>query len=246
MAPAPSGFSPEHRQMLDQLDAQVLQLDRQVLRRLMSLGYQPQSVFDVGASNGGWSYYMKQVLQQTNFYLFEPLVDYCPTYQTLMTEMLAVYPDFQLYPYALGDHNGDVLVKIFADPAASTTLSLGEGAPVTRQVSVPMLTLDDARQKFGLPYPDILKIDIQGSELAVLQGAQQTLEQVGILFLECWLYRGYGPQTPLLMEIVQWLLPFNFRLWDITEPYRDPDGTLTTLDCVFVNTRLELTPNWYY
>jgi hypothetical protein len=123
---------------------------------------------------------------------------------------------------------------------------MAEGGPATRIVEVPLLTLDSAITRFNLPQPQVIKVDTQGNELSILQGAVQTLPKVDVLFLECWLHRGYGSQTPLLTEIAQWLLPFDFRLWDVSEPYRDPSGQLTTLDCIFINANAGLTPDWYY
>ena len=239
-------LSPHYQKMLDDLDGQVLQLDRQVFRRLARLGYQPQVIFDVGASNSGWSYYIKQVVTEADFYLFEPLVDHVPDYQGLMEETLRVYPSFHLYKYALGDRDGTITVNVFDDPASSTTLPMTEGGPSINAVQVPLLTLDSALVKLGLPQPQVIKIDTQGNELSILRGAAQTLAKVDVLFLECWLYRGYGPKTPLLTEIAHWLLSFNFRLWDVSEPYRGPQGELTTLDCIFINTAAGLVPNWYY
>jgi FkbM family methyltransferase len=239
-------LSPAYQQWLDDLDPQVLQLDRQVFRRLARLGYHPQVVFDVGASNSGWSYYLHQVLPQAQFYLFEPLVDHVPEYQGLMTETVREFPSFHLYKCALGNQNGTVTMQLFADPASSTTLPLGDGSPPTVPVTVPMWRLDTAIAKWGLPQPQVIKIDTQGNELAILQGAVQALEKVDVLLLECWLHRGSGPQTPLLTEIAAWLLPFNFRLWDVSEPYRNQAGELATLDCVFVNTQAGFTPAWYY
>jgi FkbM family methyltransferase len=237
---------PHYQQWLDQLDGQVLQLDRDVFRRLTKLGYQPQVVFDVGASNSGWSYYIHKVLPAAEFYLFEPLVDHVPDYQGLMTETLRVFSNFHLQKYALGEEDSLVTINVFADPASSTTLTLGEGAPDTVPVTVPMLRLDSARSQFALPQPQVIKIDTQGNELSILKGAVQTLPKVEVLLLECWLHRGYGSQTPLLTEIAQWLLPFNFRLWDVSEPYRNQAGELVTLDCVFVKASLDFVPDWYY
>ena len=80
----------DYQKMLDDLDTQVLQLDRQVFKRLQNLGYTPGVIFDVGASNSGWSYYIKQVLQEAEFYLFEPLIDYSSDYRELISEILRV------------------------------------------------------------------------------------------------------------------------------------------------------------
>ena len=236
----------DYQKMLDDLDAQVLQLDRKVFKRLKKLGYNPQIIFDIGASNSGWSYYMNKVLPEAEFYLFEPLIDYSSDYQGLMSEILRVFPSFHLFKYALGEKSGTITMNIFENIVSSTALAISDIGQKTIPVEVSMLTLDEAIATFNLPNPQVIKIDTQGSELSILKGAVQTLPSVDVLFLECWLYRGYGKETPLLTEIADWLLPFNFRLYDIAEPYRNPDDVLTTLDCVFVNTNSRITPDWFY
>jgi len=236
----------DYQKMLDDLDPQVLQLDRQVFKRLQNLGYTPRVVFDVGASNSGWSYYIKQVLQEAEFYLFEPLIDYSSDYRELISEILRVYPSFHLYKYALGETSGEETMNVSTDVVSSSLLQTGDESQPTTPISVQMLTIDDAIARLGLPHPQVIKIDTQGSELSILKGAVKTLPKVDVLFLECWLYRGYGKKTPLLTEIADWLLSFNFRLWDLADAYRDQGGVLTTLDCIFVNTQAGIAPIWYY
>lgn len=242
----PNSLSPDYQQWLDELDPQVLQADRAIFRRLQQLGYDPQVVFDVGASNSGWSYYLHKVLSKAEFYLFEPLIDYSEDYRNLMEEMLRVYPNFHLYKYALGEKNATVTMNVFEDVVSSSTLTLPDVGQPTKPIEVPMLTLDQAIQQFDLPQPQVIKIDTQGNELAILKGASNTLAKVDVLFLETWLYRGYGTETPLLSEIANWLQPFNFELWDVGDGYRDHRGILATLDCVFLNRMTGLMPEWYY
>jgi hypothetical protein len=50
----------------------------------------------------------------------------------------------------------------------------------------------------------------------------------------------------LLDEVAAWLVDVGFRLWDIGGEYRNDQGILTALDCVFVNTRSAVTPDWYH
>ena len=246
LAPHNSALRADYQKYPNNLDDQVLKLDRQVFQRLAALGYSPNVVFDVGASDGVWSFYMKQVLPQTNFYLFEPLIDHSPDYRQFIEEALRIHPSFSLHKYALGEKKGVVTMTVFENILASTALSVSPPDQQTYLVEVPMLTLDEAIANFKLPQPQVIKIDTQGNELSILKGATQTLAQVDILFLECWLYRGYGEETPLLTEIADWLLSFNFRLWDVTEPYRNPEGVLASLDCVFINTNTGLSKEWYY
>lgn len=246
MNPSSQPLRADYQKMLDDLDAQVLQLDRQVFKRLKNLGYDPKIIFDIGASNSGWSYYIKQVLPDAEFHLFEPLIDYSSDYRELMSEILRVYPSFHLHKYALGETSGEVMMHIFDDFVSSTTLEIGEVGQRTTPLAVRMLTIDDTIARMGLPSPQVIKIDTQGYELSILKGAINTLPSVDVLFLECWLYRGYGKKNPLLTEIADWLLPFDFRLWDVADAYRNEDGVLTTLDCIFVNSTAGITPSWYY
>ncbi len=105
-----------------------------------------------------------------------------------------------------------------------------------RPIQVPVTTLDHLVGPAGLPCPNLLKIDAQGSELIILEGAQQVLPQIDVLLLETWVWRGYEGKTPLLFDLVTWLAERNFFLWDIAGQYRDRADLLTGIDCFFVNT----------
>lgn len=222
------------------------QVDQEAFLLFKSLGYNPKIIYDVGASDGSWSKDIYEVVPTASFYLFEPLIDYVPAYKAIMSENLKAHAAFNLNKCALGDNNGERLINVFPNIVGSTALEIAtEGLDVT-QVKVPLFTIDKAIQVFGLPKPNVIKIDTQGFELSILNGAIKTLPSVDVLFLECWLYRAYGQNTPLLTEIADWLLTFNFRLWDTGDNYRDDKGILTALDCIFVNSQSEITPNWYY
>jgi FkbM family methyltransferase len=213
---------------------QFAELDQEVFTLLKRLGYQPQVIFDIGASNGYWSRFIHEVLPDATYHLFEPLSDHIPDYGVRMKTVLKEYPDFQLHKFALGDEVTDKTINLYSDGFSSTVVEMDSMQGV-QQLTVPMMTLDAAIAKFDLPCPQAIKADIQGFELAMLKGAQQTLPQVDILILESWLSRGYGPGCGLLIEMANWLLQFDFYLWDFAEYFRDDTGKLYTVDCVFVN-----------
>jgi FkbM family methyltransferase len=226
--------------------ARFAQVDQEALILFKSLGYNPKIIYDVGASDGSWSKDIYEVLPDASFYLFEPLVDRVPAYKAIMAENLESHSAFHLNKCALGEENGERLINIFPNIVGSTALEIAtEGLDIT-QVKVPLFTIDKAIQEFSLPKPNVIKIDTQGFELSILKGAMETLPTVDVLFLECWLYRAYGKNTPLLTEIADWLLAFNFRLWDVGDNYRDDKGVLTALDCIFVNSNSGITSSWYY
>lgn len=98
-----------------------------------------------------------------------------------------------------------------------------------------MLTIDYVVEEFQVGVPQAIKMDTQGCELRILQGGTRTLPKVDVLLLECWLTRAYGPTTPLLLEVADWLRQFNFHLWDLSNPWRDDSGVMVSQDCLFLN-----------
>ena len=57
-------------------------------------------------------------------------------------------------------------------------------AAAHQTVRIPILRLDDDRRLFNLPDPTFVKIDVEGMELAVLQGMPDTLARHPALFIE--------------------------------------------------------------
>lgn len=212
--------------------------DRQRFCHLRELGLELDRFFDVGASSGCWSQKMSQAFPNATFELFEPLVDYVPDYRQRMAEVLAESPRFHLHKVALGAECRTTMMHIPSKAFGSTALEMGAGVPADwRSLKVEMLTIDHVIQEFRLPAPQAIKIDTQGCELNILQGARETLPEVSVLLLECWLTRSYGPKTPLLSELTHWLTAFDFYLWDLGDEFRDPRGILVSQDCFFVNAR---------
>lgn len=212
--------------------------DRNRLLLLKELGFEPRSFFDVGASNGCWSKRVGRAFPEATFDLFEPLAEGSEQYRRRLGLLLDKQPRFRLHKLALGAECRKVRMFLPPNVDGSTALDLGAYAPAEwASQEVDMVTLDYVVQEFRVAPPDVLKIDTQGCELNVLQGARQNLAKVQLLVLECWLTRSYGPATPLLLEVAQWLREFDFHLWDFGDGWRNPSGALCSRDCFFLNAR---------
>lgn len=217
-------------------------LDRERLLHLKALGMNPGCFYDVGASNGRWSELVGMDFPEARFEMFEPLSDHAAIYREPMRKLLDSNPRFRLHKCAVGAETKAVTVHAFSDSVSSTTLPLKRPREGVEPVQVEMIRLDEALSRFGLQVPDVIKIDTQGGELNVLRGARGMLPHVGVIILEAWLTRGYGPQTPLLLEVADWLRECNFFLFDLGDTYRNGRGTLVTQDCVFLNSRCGFSP----
>ena len=223
--------------LMAQTSTEFAALDRQRLRHLRSLGWQPSVFFDVGASNGMWSGLVSEDFPEARFELFEPLVDHISAYRPLMESTLAANPRLRLHKCAVGSEVGRAQMQVLPDGFSSTSLNLEYRLEGARTLEVDMVTLDEAIARLQLPVPQVIKVDAQGGELQVLRGARHTLPQVDVLVLETWLTRGYGKSTPLLQELSDWLAECNFFIWDMGDGWRDQDGTLVSQDIFFLNSR---------
>jgi len=109
---------------------------------------------------------------------------------------------------------------------------------ITGPVKVPIQflpqTLDELIEKKKLPFPGLLKLDVQGYELAVLKGATKSLDHADVCLLELSLMN-LGDNSPLLLEMVQFMDTKNFQAYDISQFMRRPfDKVLFQIDMFFV------------
>ena len=155
----------------------------------------PRVFFDVGASYGLHS--LKLLAHGVRVVSFEPNVD-CHAFFLDACFVNGLRPDVRAV--AVGRVGG---LATLAFPTGRTYL--GTTAPdtverwseavevVTRRV--PETTLDEIADTDGL-VPDLVKIDTEGSELAVLEGAETILERARpLVVLESW--RASEARTPL-------------------------------------------------
>lgn len=86
---------------------------------------------------------------------------------------------------------------------------------------------------------DILKMDVQGSELDILKGASKLLQagDIKLIYTEvCFIPHYEG--APLFDAIFQYLDSFGYSLYGIYNEMHAPDGQLRFADCIFINPSL--------
>lgn len=215
------------------MDAQAsfASMDTHFIDRLVTAGVSIGTVFDIGASNGIWSDSVAAVIPTSRFELFEPFDS--PQYEERLAAVRAAHPAFTMHRVALGAENTTLRLNIYENHSGNSLIdSSWEGVKEKRDV--PVRRLDDYVVEAALPRPDLVKMDIQGFELNVLKGGEKTCRAAKVLMLETWLYRGYGPETPILSEIIEWLEPRGFRLVCTGDAYVAPDLKLTAIDAYFL------------
>lgn len=212
--------------------------------QLKTYGYLPDVFFDVGGSNGAWSVSANQVFPDATYHLFEPLADSHEPYASVLKQRLPNHPNFHLHKIGLGDKNQIQEMAVFEGGVGSTFIemeriksieqALIEQGRLNSIAPFPVRRMDDYVIEMKLAQPQIIKMDTQGFELAIIEGGRNTIQKADILVLETWLYRGYGETTPLLHELMGPLTELNFVLVDFGDGYWAHKHKLTAIDAFFM------------
>lgn len=99
---------------------------------------------------------------------------------------------------------------------------------------VNLIRLDEWAATEGLRDVDLLKLDIQGSELDALIGAGELLSGVRCILSEVHFYANYEG-APLLAELWSYLRERGFSLYQLYSSWGGEDGQLVQGDAIFVS-----------
>jgi FkbM family methyltransferase len=202
------------------------------LQHARDLGFAPKVIFDGGAFRGYWSRDVARLFPGAQLVMIEPNPH---LREIIATTVAAVEPPPIMVDVALGDAPGSAALHIWrasdADRGASLLDNVSGEAKLT--VDVEVRTLDMVCDDLGL-VPDLLKLDLQGGELAALQGATQALRHTELMLIEFGCLDAYvGRTTP--RDLLDIMFDHDFCLYDLVDGhYRPYDGALTGGDFIFV------------
>ncbi len=226
------------------------EIDTRILTYLLGAGFVPKVIYDIGASNGSWTWTVAKVLKDATFHLFEPQFESDPSYAETIANVKRYTANVTLHPIALGAKNGKGKLNLFSTSAAASML---DPTPVGRlkqfmqgtlgrsSRTVPVHRLDDYARARKLAPPDLIKMDVQGFELEILKGAEGILGGAKVIMTECWLKKSYGPMTPLFSDIIAYLEPKGFVLIDVGDIFYDSRHEMVAVDAVFMAAGLATT-----
>jgi FkbM family methyltransferase len=208
--------------------------DRDFLIELQKRSYRPAVVYDIGASTGVWSDLVQHYFPGTEIHMFEPLAEQVEAYRVDLEDRTRKYSNLNLHATALGRENTTAELFATHDSFGSSLLDRGDVPEVREAIPVPVRRLDDYRQERGFPPPDLMKLDCQGAEIEILDGAKECLRHAKVLILECWLSREYGPTTPVVTELIAYLAERDFACVDFGQRFYDEGHRLHSVDCYFI------------
>jgi FkbM family methyltransferase len=157
-------------------------------RQSLLRAYRIDLVLDVGANDGEYGRELRRLGYRGQIISFEPL----PDASARLRRAHDSDSRWRSYQVALGEVQGTAEFHVAANSSSSSLLAMLPSheryAPESRYISVtrvPLTTIDVlANELFGTARCPFLKIDTQGSEGRVLDGASTSLERIVGLQLE--------------------------------------------------------------
>ena len=195
-------------------------------------------ILDVGANNGQFASWIRECGYMGKIVSFEPL----SSAHAALRQTCERDPLWEAYPRcALGDHEGEVEINIAGNSESSSILPMLEShrnaAPDSAYLGkeiVSVKKLDDvAGQYLKDTRAPFLKIDTQGFEWQVLDGARDTLPHIKGILVELSLVPLYGGQH-LWRDVIDRLEAEGFILWAFKPVFSDlSQGRTLQVDGIF-------------
>ncbi len=205
-----------------------------VLRNKIIIHSKVNLIFDVGANEGQFAREMRLLGYKGRLISFEPINS---IFQILFRKS-SKDPYWFVNQYALGDHNGKIKINIAGNMHSSSILNMlpahekfDPGSSYIATEEIEIKSMDSIFNTFYHPGDSImLKIDTQGYERQVLEGAKDSLKYIKIIKLEMSLLPLYEGEM-LFMDMVRYLEKLGYSLFSLENGFCDEStGQLLQVD----------------
>lgn len=209
-----------------------------VYHRLVENGFKPKAIIDVGAFKGDWTRLAGRIFGPIPMLMVEAQ----PSLRAGLDALSGELPHVKCETAVLGATAGQE-VTFYEMGTGSSFMPEASDAP-RKELKLQTRTLDDVVDEHLEPLDDIfLKIDVQGAELQVLQGADKVLERAGLVQLETAMLQ-YNEGAPLLPEVVSFMAERGFYPTEVSG-FSRPRNHLVQIDLLFARAGSVLRPEFF-
>ena len=194
---------------------------------LIERNFYPTVIIDVGVADGTPELTSK--FDKAYFVWMEPLQEFEPVLKKLSQQYSGQY-----HICAAGKTVGKFILNVHEDLAGSSIYNEVDGDYADgKKREIEMSTLDEI-VKGELRNNILLKIDVQGAELDVLDGATEILAFTEVIILEVSMFK-FQQHAPDFYDIVNDMKKRGFVVYDLYHGHNRPlDNALAQVDLVFV------------
>lgn len=144
-----------------------------------SAGAAAPVILDCGANKGEWTALARSAFGNAgiaaSFHMFEP----SPRTRELITQRFAAHADVTIHPVALSDSEGEAQFHLVSATGGTNSLVMTDQAP-EETITVRTARGADFCTSLGIEAIDLLKIDTEGHDYAVIEGFSAMLERQAI------------------------------------------------------------------
>ena len=194
-------------------------------------GFYPNYILDVGANHGNWTRDTLNVFSKSNYILIEP-----QAHLEKSIEDLKLRSKISFYSIGLGNRNEllDFSINESDDSSSFQPCDLKlEGYKFKGNVKVQMKTLNSFLEEEKLPIPDLVKIDAEGLDLEVLEGASSIFGVTECILFEASIHQKSFPNS--LLAVMNFMDKKGYEIFDFTDLNRPfSNGLLWLVEVMFV------------
>jgi FkbM family methyltransferase len=198
---------------------------------LLSMGFMPKHIVDVGANHGTWTKEALKYFPDAFYTLIEPQYWLKDSFEDILNSNNKV----KFYAVGAGEKDGSFQFTILnRDDSSSFRYSQEEAkAAGFEQINIPVVTLNKLLSKSELPIPDIIKIDAEGLDIEVLKGSSEFFGKTEIFMVEAGVVNKLFDNS--FLKIINFMNENGYILFDITDINRPFSPRLLWLvELVFV------------
>ena len=197
---------------------------------LKEKGYFPDTILDIGAHHGNWTNSMKQIYNNSKYYLFEG-IDYSElnrfqndnnvnVYKILLNDKIDTVNWYQM------KNTGDSMFK-------EKTYHF-DNCQVIKRDTIDLNTHILNNNLFKDSKNILIKIDCQGAEIPILKGSTSILEKTDFIILEIPLFGEYNEGVPNFLEHIKFMDSIGFNTYDIIDNHYINKFNMQ-VDVLFIN-----------
>ncbi|MDC0975661.1 FkbM family methyltransferase [Alphaproteobacteria bacterium] len=201
-------------------------------------------VLDIGANVGDIAVSALNSFSEAKVICFEPVQS---TFEILSNRLAPYSERVYLHNYALSNSTGQGEINITNFHGANSIMPQAklhqDYNPHVRELNkepISLVRLDDVSNKFPARNIDIMKIDVEGFELNVLNGGRKFItKHVDVIIIEISLMRDVKLEKQSVFDIFAFMKDAGFCLVNVFDVHNAESKPimLAQMDCVFRHTR---------
>tara|TARA_A100001015_G_C15012682_1_gene723951 strand:+ start:1773 stop:2441 length:669 start_codon:yes stop_codon:yes gene_type:complete len=200
----------------------------EVYKELKSHGHKFDVIYDIGANVGDWTRKWKLNEPNSTFVMFEANKDINPKVSPNDIYLHEILSDEDGKEVKYYQQNGNVNAPTGNSYFKEQTKHFDRNTFTILQTR----TLDSLRKEKELPLPDMIKLDTQGSEVDILNGADKSLSQCKLILTEAPVMQ-YNEGAPSFNQYMDKFRDMGFLPSGI-EKLAIKKGVFLQIDVVFV------------